>query len=44
LAQEKSAPPPLLGAHTRTILTDLGYDQAAIDELVARGVTKVDKS
>jgi crotonobetainyl-CoA:carnitine CoA-transferase CaiB-like acyl-CoA transferase len=44
LAREKSAPPPLLGAHTRTILTDLGYDQAAIDELVARGVTKVDKS
>jgi crotonobetainyl-CoA:carnitine CoA-transferase CaiB-like acyl-CoA transferase len=44
LAQGKSAPPPLLGAHTRTILTDLGYDQAAIDELVARGVTKVDKS
>ena len=44
LAQKKSAPPPLLGAHTRTVLTDLGYDQAAIDELVARGISKIDKS
>lgn len=44
LAKGKSAPPPLLGAHTRTILTDLGYDQAAIDELAARGITKIDKS
>ena len=44
LAQGKSAPPPLLGEQTAAILKQLGYDQAAIDELVARGVTKVDKS
>ena len=41
LAREKSAPPPLLGAHTRTILTDLGYDQAKIEELAALGITKI---
>ena len=41
LAQEKSAPPPLLGAHTRTILTDLGYDQAAIDELARQIIVRV---
>jgi formyl-CoA transferase len=41
LAREKSAPPPLLGAHTRTILTDLGYDQAAIDELARQKIIRV---
>ena len=41
LAREKSAPPPLLGAHTRTILTDLGYDQAAIDELARQIIVRV---
>jgi crotonobetainyl-CoA:carnitine CoA-transferase CaiB-like acyl-CoA transferase len=41
LAQGKSAPPPLLGAHTRTILTDLGYDQAAIDELARQKIIRV---
>jgi crotonobetainyl-CoA:carnitine CoA-transferase CaiB-like acyl-CoA transferase len=44
LAQEKSAPPPLLGAHSQAILAELGYDQAAIDELVARGVSKIVQS
>jgi len=31
-------PPPLLGAHTRDILLDLGYDTAAIEALAADGV------
>ena len=30
--------PPLLGADTRDVLAGLGYDDAAIDELVAAGV------
>lgn len=29
---------PMLGQHTREILTELGYDAAAIDDLHARGV------
>jgi crotonobetainyl-CoA:carnitine CoA-transferase CaiB-like acyl-CoA transferase len=29
---------PLLGEHTREILRDYGYDDAAIDALVAEGV------
>jgi crotonobetainyl-CoA:carnitine CoA-transferase CaiB-like acyl-CoA transferase len=31
-------PPPALGAHTRQILTELGYDEAAQRELQAKGV------
>jgi crotonobetainyl-CoA:carnitine CoA-transferase CaiB-like acyl-CoA transferase len=31
-------PPPMLGEHSREILGELGYDAAAIDGLVARGV------
>jgi crotonobetainyl-CoA:carnitine CoA-transferase CaiB-like acyl-CoA transferase len=31
-------PPPMLGEHSREILGELGYDPAAIDGLVARGV------
>jgi crotonobetainyl-CoA:carnitine CoA-transferase CaiB-like acyl-CoA transferase len=31
-------PPPMLGEHSREILEELGYDPAAIDGLVARGV------
>ena len=31
-------PPPILGEHSREILDELGYDPAAIDGLVARGV------
>ncbi|MDT3445313.1 MULTISPECIES: CaiB/BaiF CoA-transferase family protein [unclassified Pseudofrankia] len=30
-------PAPLYGQHTREILTELGYDEAAIDDLHARG-------
>jgi crotonobetainyl-CoA:carnitine CoA-transferase CaiB-like acyl-CoA transferase len=32
------SPPPALGAHTREILRDVGYEDAAVDALVARGV------
>ena len=36
---EYGLPPPLLGQHTREILCGLlGYDAAAVDDLVARGV------
>jgi formyl-CoA transferase len=41
LPKEKSAPPPLLGEQTVDILSELGYGQAAIDELAAQGITKV---
>jgi CoA:oxalate CoA-transferase len=34
-------PSPMLGEHSETILTELGYDRAAIDALVASGVTKL---
>lgn len=32
-------PAPMLGEHTRELLTELGYDDAAVDDLRARGVT-----
>jgi crotonobetainyl-CoA:carnitine CoA-transferase CaiB-like acyl-CoA transferase len=32
------SPPPALGAHTREILREVGYEDAAVDALVARGV------
>jgi crotonobetainyl-CoA:carnitine CoA-transferase CaiB-like acyl-CoA transferase len=31
-------PPPRLGEHTRAILTELGYDDAAVDRLAEAGV------
>jgi crotonobetainyl-CoA:carnitine CoA-transferase CaiB-like acyl-CoA transferase len=31
-------PPPLLGEHSAEVLTELGYDAAAIDRLGADGV------
>jgi crotonobetainyl-CoA:carnitine CoA-transferase CaiB-like acyl-CoA transferase len=34
--QERAA--PMLGQHTREILTELGYDEAAIDDYHARGI------
>jgi crotonobetainyl-CoA:carnitine CoA-transferase CaiB-like acyl-CoA transferase len=41
LASNRSAPPPLLGAHTLTILTDLGFDRTAIDELARQKIIGV---
>jgi crotonobetainyl-CoA:carnitine CoA-transferase CaiB-like acyl-CoA transferase len=39
--RQKSAAPPLLGEQTVAILSEMGYGRAAIDELAARGITKV---
>ena len=41
LTKEQSTPPPLLGEQTVSILTQLGYDQLAIDEFKQRGIIKV---
>ncbi len=41
LAQGKSAPPPLLGAHSQAILTELGYGRTEVDELAAQGIMKL---
>jgi crotonobetainyl-CoA:carnitine CoA-transferase CaiB-like acyl-CoA transferase len=38
LPNDKSTPPPLLGAHTSAILNELGYRQAAIEDLVSEGI------
>jgi crotonobetainyl-CoA:carnitine CoA-transferase CaiB-like acyl-CoA transferase len=40
LTKEPSNPPPLVGEHSATILEELGYDRAAIDELALEGVVK----
>ncbi|MBM3780322.1 MAG: CoA transferase [Acidobacteria bacterium] len=34
-------PPPLLGQHTRDVLTELGYDQQMIEQLSASGVIRL---
>jgi len=44
LTKEQSTPPPLLGEHSAAILKELGYGQSNIDELVARGITKIAQS
>jgi crotonobetainyl-CoA:carnitine CoA-transferase CaiB-like acyl-CoA transferase len=41
LPKEAATPPPLLGEHSADVLMELGYDQAAIDKLVAQKVTKI---
>lgn len=33
-------PAPLLGEHSRAILAEAGYDEAAIDDLIARGIVR----
>jgi crotonobetainyl-CoA:carnitine CoA-transferase CaiB-like acyl-CoA transferase len=33
-------PAPLLGQHSRAILAEAGYDAAAIDDLIARGIVR----
>lgn len=40
LPVEHSAPPPLLGEQTARILTELGYDDGAIEDLTKRGIVK----
>jgi crotonobetainyl-CoA:carnitine CoA-transferase CaiB-like acyl-CoA transferase len=40
LPESRSLPPPELGEQTRTILTELGYDHAAIQDLVRKGITQ----
>lgn len=37
-----SAPPPLLGEHSRQVLAGLGYDTARIDRLLADGIIGTD--
>jgi formyl-CoA transferase len=44
LVKEPSTPPPLVGEHSAAILKELGYDQTALEELVAQGVTQVVQS
>ncbi len=39
LAKEKPKPAPAVGEHSREVLRSLGYEDAAIEELVLRGVT-----
>jgi crotonobetainyl-CoA:carnitine CoA-transferase CaiB-like acyl-CoA transferase len=33
-------PAPMLGEHSRAILAQAGYDGAAIDDLIARGIVR----
>ena len=44
LPQEDSTAPPLLGEQTVAILTEMGYGQAAIDDLAAQGITQIAES
>ena len=44
LPQEDSTAPPLLGEQTVAILTEMGYGQAAIDQLAAQGITQIAES
>jgi len=39
IAKEKPKPAPAVGEHSREILHSLGYEDAAIEELMRRGVT-----
>ncbi|TMA04394.1 MAG: CoA transferase [Deltaproteobacteria bacterium] len=44
LSREKIKPPPLLGEQTATILAELGYTQAAVEELAEQGIVKIAQS
>jgi crotonobetainyl-CoA:carnitine CoA-transferase CaiB-like acyl-CoA transferase len=41
IAKNDPAPPPLLGEHTATILSSLGYDESTIREFAVQGITKI---
>jgi crotonobetainyl-CoA:carnitine CoA-transferase CaiB-like acyl-CoA transferase len=41
LPETQSLPPPELGEQTRAILTEIGYGDAAIQELVQKGITRI---
>ena len=41
MPKDESTPPPLLGAHTRAILKELGYDPPAIEDLIRQGTVKI---
>jgi crotonobetainyl-CoA:carnitine CoA-transferase CaiB-like acyl-CoA transferase len=41
LSVEKSGPPPLPGEHTETILAELGYSPAEIEELSRTGAIQM---
>ena len=40
LARQTSAPPPLVGEQSETILRELGYNDAAINDLMTQGVSQ----
>ena len=42
MADADIRPAPGLGEHTREIIADLGLDEAAIDDLVTRGILEVE--
>ncbi|HXF76418.1 MAG TPA: CoA transferase [Methylomirabilota bacterium] len=41
-AEKKPSAPPLLGEHSRKVLSELGYRGAAFDELLSQGITRAD--
>ena len=44
MADADIRPAPGLGEHTREIVAELGLDEAAIDDLIARGILETDSS
>ena len=44
LSKEKAKPPPLLGEQTEAILSELGYDHAAVEALASQGIVKLAES
>jgi crotonobetainyl-CoA:carnitine CoA-transferase CaiB-like acyl-CoA transferase len=42
LSRQAASAPPLLGEHSRKILGEMGYQDAAIRELHSRGITRAD--
>ena len=41
MADADIRPAPGLGEHTREIVAELGLDEAAIDDLIARGILEI---